>query len=74
MATMNVSLPEPMKTSLEARLKDGHFSNTSDDVRHLIRRDQGRVQAIDNGARSGEPAPFAFKAFKARMRAQHARA
>lgn len=81
MATMNVSLPEPMKTWVEAQLKDGQFSNTSDYVRHLIRRDQERVQAIaalqqaiDEGVKSGEPAPFEFKAFKARMRAQHARA
>jgi len=80
MATMNFSLPDPMKTWLEARLKEGQFSNTSDYVRHLIRRDQERVQtiaalqqAIDDGVKSGEPAPFDFKAFKARMRAQHAR-
>lgn len=80
MATMNVSLPDPMKTWVEARLKDGKFSNTSDYVRHLIRRDQERVQAIaalqqaiDEGVKSGEPEPFDFKTFKARMRAQHAR-
>lgn len=80
MATMNVSLPDPMKIWVEARLKDGKFSNTSDYVRHLIRRDQERAQAIaalqqaiDEGVKSGEPEPFDFKAFKARMRAQHAR-
>lgn len=80
MASMNVSLPDPMKTWVEARLKDGSFSNTSDYVRHLIRRDQERVQAIealqhaiDEGVQSGTPEPFDFKAFKARMREQHAR-
>ena len=80
MATMNVSLPAPMKTWVEAQLKDGKFSNTSDYVRHLIRRDQERVQAIaalqqaiDEGMKSGEPEPFDFRAFKARMRTQHAR-
>jgi len=80
MATMNVSLPDPMKTWVETRLKDGRFSNTSDYVRHLIRRDQERAeaievvqQAIDEGVKSGAPEPFDFKAFKARMRAQHAR-
>jgi len=77
---MNVSLPDPMKIWVEARLKDGSFSNTSDYVRHLIRRDQERAQAvevlqkaIDEGVQSGEPEPFDFKAFKARMREQHAR-
>ena len=80
MATMNVSLPDQMKTWIDARLEDGRFSNTSDYVRHLIRRDQERAQAIealqqaiDEGVRSGEPEPFDFKAFKARMREQHAR-
>ncbi len=78
MATMNVSLPDPMKTWVEARLKDGRFSNTSDYVRHLIRRDQERAQAIkllqhaiNDGVKSGEPEPFDFKAFKARMREGH---
>ena len=80
MATMNVSLPDQMKTWIDERLEDGRFSNTSDYVRHLIRLDQERTQAIealqqaiDEGVRSGEPEPFDFKAFKARMREQHAR-
>lgn len=80
MATMNVSLPDPMKSWVETRLKDGSFSNTSDYVRHLIRRDQERAQAIealqkaiDAGVQSGEPEAFDFKSFKARMREQHAR-
>jgi len=80
MATMNVSLPDPMKAWVEARLKDGSFSNTSDYVRHLIRHDQERAQAIETlqhaineGVQSGAPEPFDFKAFKARMREQHAR-
>lgn len=77
---MNVSLPDPMKSWVETRLKDGSFSNTSDYVRHLIRRDQERAQAIEalqkaieEGVQSGEPEPFDFKSFKARMREQHAR-
>lgn len=80
MATMNVSLPDRMKTWIEARLKDGSFSNTSDYVRHLVRLDQERAEAtkamqhaIDQGMSSGAPEPFDVKAFKARMREQHAR-
>jgi antitoxin ParD1/3/4 len=30
MATMNVSLPDPMKTWVEAQTKDGRYSNASD--------------------------------------------
>lgn len=78
MATMNVSLPDPMKDWVELRLKDGRFSNTSDYVRHLIRKDQERESAIaslqqaaDEGLASGEPRPFDFTEFKGRMRARH---
>ena len=76
MATMNVSLPDPMKDWIEDRLKDGRFSNTSDYVRHLIRQDQEREvaiaslqQAIDEGLASGDPQPFDFAKFKRQMRA-----
>jgi antitoxin ParD1/3/4 len=37
---MNVSLPDPMKTWVESQIKTGHYSNASDYVRDLIRRDQ----------------------------------
>jgi antitoxin ParD1/3/4 len=40
MATMNVSLPDLMKEWVEDQIKTGHFSNASDYVRDLIRRDQ----------------------------------
>ena len=40
MATMNVSLPASMKAWVEAQVETGHYSNASDYVRDLIRRDQ----------------------------------
>jgi len=40
MATMNVSLPDPMKEWVEAQARTGRYSNASDYVRDLIRRDQ----------------------------------
>jgi antitoxin ParD1/3/4 len=46
MATMNVSLPEPMKEWVEARAATGRYSNASDYVRDLIRRDQQRADAL----------------------------
>jgi antitoxin ParD1/3/4 len=60
MATMNVSLPDPMKDWVEAQARTGRYSNASDYVRDLIRRDQERadklaeLQAlVDEGTRSG---------------------
>jgi antitoxin ParD1/3/4 len=46
MATMNVSLPGPMKAWVESRTEDGRYANSSDYVRDLIRRDQVRVEKI----------------------------
>ena len=57
MATMNVSLPEPMKEWVEDRVKSGRYANASDYVRDLIRRDQERraalVEALIEGEESG---------------------
>jgi antitoxin ParD1/3/4 len=46
MATMNVSLPDPMKDWVEAQTATGRYSNTSDYVRDLIRREQDRISKI----------------------------
>jgi antitoxin ParD1/3/4 len=60
MATMNVSLPDPMKVWVEDQTKDGRYSNASDYVRDLIRRDQERLgkiarmqQLVTEGLESG---------------------
>ena len=60
MATMNVSLPDAMKDWVEGRAGTGRYSNASDYVRDLIRRDQERVdklsalqQLIQEGEESG---------------------
>ena len=46
MATMNVSLPDAMKTWVEEQAETGRYSNASDYVRDLIRRDQERADKI----------------------------
>lgn len=60
MATMNVSLPDPMKDWVEAQAGTGRYANVSDYVRDLIRRDQDRLakiaelqRLIDQGLASG---------------------
>ena len=74
MATMNVSLPEQMKSWVEQQSKGGRFANSSDYVRDLIRRDQERglaiaelQGAIDAGLSSGPAVPFDPAAFKQKM-------
>jgi antitoxin ParD1/3/4 len=46
MATMNISLPDAMKDWVEQRAETGSYSNSSDYVRDLIRRDQQRQAKI----------------------------
>lgn len=46
MATMNISLPEQMKEWVEAQTADGRYSNSSDFVRDLIRREQVKAEKI----------------------------
>jgi len=75
MATMNVSLPDVMKSWAEKQSSIGRYSNVSDYVRDLIRKDQERQSAImtlqaaiDEGINSGEAQPFDAESFKVRMR------
>ena len=42
MATMTVSLPDPMKDWVEAQIRGGDYASVSDYVRDLIRRDRDR--------------------------------
>jgi antitoxin ParD1/3/4 len=47
MATMNVSLPEPMKDWVEAQVATGRYANVSDYIRDLIRDAQERQDALE---------------------------
>ena len=79
MGTMNISLPDPMKSWVEDQAKSGRYANSSDYVRDLIRRDRARLEAIaelqtaiDAGLASGPAAPLDRDAFKSQMRARYA--
>ena len=61
MATMNISLPDAMKRWVEKQAHTERYSNSSDYVRDLIRRDQEKaakiayIQAlVDEGLKSGK--------------------
>jgi antitoxin ParD1/3/4 len=56
MATMNISLPEPLKRFVDAQVDSGSYGTSSEYVRMLIRREQEREafrELILEGARSG---------------------
>ncbi|WP_443027207.1 type II toxin-antitoxin system ParD family antitoxin [Sphingomonas sp. LR60] len=45
---MNISLPDAMKDWVEEQAATGRYSNSSDVVRDLIRREQVRAEKIAN--------------------------
>jgi antitoxin ParD1/3/4 len=47
MATMNVSLPDPLKDFVETQVSERGFGTSSEFVRDLIRREQARTQLRD---------------------------
>jgi antitoxin ParD1/3/4 len=75
MATMNISLPEPMRDWVEAQIETGLYSNNSDYVRDLIRRDQLRAakmatlqQAITDGLESDKAGKLDMEVVKKKAR------
>jgi antitoxin ParD1/3/4 len=74
MSTMNVSLPDELKSFVDERVGRGGFGSTSEYVRELIRRDQERERLRNlllDGATS-PPGPVAdhsyFEALRVRVR------
>ncbi len=59
MTTMNVSMPEELRTFVDERVEDGRYGSTSEYVRELIRRDQDRHRLrgllLDGAASAGGP-------------------
>ena len=55
MTTMNVSIPDDLKTYVDSRINNGNYGSTSTYMRDLIRRDHDRRQlraAFLKGVRS----------------------
>jgi antitoxin ParD1/3/4 len=47
MASMNVSVPDPMRDWVDQRVGSGQYASVSDYVRDLIRRDQQQAEALE---------------------------
>lgn len=58
--TMSFALPEAMRTYIDARVSAGHYGNTSEYIRDLVRRDQDEQarkrlrDLIEEGLASGQ--------------------
>lgn len=53
MATMNVSVPAPMREWVETQVKTGEYANTSELIRHDQRRWRELIASIAQGLNSG---------------------
>ena len=59
-ATMNISVPDPMRDWVQRRIESGQYASASDYMRDLIRRDQAQaderealLRALIKGEESG---------------------
>lgn len=73
-----ITVTDQQDNWISAQVQAGRFTNDSELIRDLIRREQERGvelealrQALIEGERSGEPEAFDFAAFTRRKYAQH---
>jgi len=60
MSTMNISLPDTLKSFVDEQVNQGYYGTSSEYVRELIRKDQDRLQLrglLLAGAASASAAP-----------------
>jgi len=66
MATMKISVPDPMKDWVQSQVNTGAYANTSDYVRDLIRQDQenrSKLIALQNAITAGIESGVSIKSF-----------
>jgi antitoxin ParD1/3/4 len=73
-----ITLTEQQDRWVKAQIEAGHYTNDSEYIRDLIRREQERSAEIEairtaliEGETSGEPKRFDIAAFKQRMLTAH---
>jgi antitoxin ParD1/3/4 len=80
MATVRktITLTDKQDSWIKAQIDAGHYTNDSEYIRDLIRREQERSAEVEalrsaliEGEASGEAKPFDAGAFKQKMRASH---
>ncbi len=73
-----ITLTDKQDGWIKAQIDAGNYTNDSEYIRDLIRREQERSAALESiraalieGEASGEPMPFDASAFKQKMLAAH---
>ena len=77
-ARKTITITDQQDAWIKAQIQSGGFTNDSEYIRDLIRRDQARMAEIESlrdelirGEQSGAPQPFDSAKFKRRMVAMH---
>jgi antitoxin ParD1/3/4 len=76
MSTMNISLPETLKSFIDEQVDQGGYSTSSEYVRMLIRKDQDRLRLrglLLDGASSAPATPVGpgyFETLRERVRGE----
>ena len=75
-----ITVTDQQDAWIKAQIESGDFTNDSEYIRDLIRRDQARQAELEvlrveliKGEESGEPRPFDADAFKEKMAGRHVR-
>ena len=73
-----ITLTDQQDAWVKAQIDDGGYTNDSELIRDLIRREQERTAEIDHirqalieGEKSGEPQAFDAEGFQLRMQSAH---
>ncbi len=65
MATLNISMPDEMRSFVETRVSMGEYQSTGDYLRDLIRHDHEEIeQLLMDGLNSGTSKPLDMEALK----------
>jgi antitoxin ParD1/3/4 len=69
---MNVSLPDELRSYVDAQVEGGRYGSTSEYVRELIRRDQDRqsLRALLTAGAASVPGPTADENYFDRLRSR----
>jgi len=77
MSTMNISLPEALRSFVDTQVSDGDYTSSSEYVRDLLRKEQDRVRLreliLEGGASPLNEKPLDaeyFENFRNRIRNQ----
>ena len=70
MATLNISMPDELRSFVETRIRMGDYQSASDYLRDLIRHDKDEIdKLLMEGIESGKATPLNMSAMKKKAQA-----